>query len=550
MLKEKIIRVLTESLRLCEEKGLFPREEHPSLESPKEKSHGDYSTNVAFLVSRRTGRPARQVAEAILQHLDLPSDVARVEVAAGGFINFYLRDGAVRESFYELYRKGLTALFPSFGKGKKVLVEFVSANPTGPLHIGHARNAAFGDTLSNILEACGFEVTREYYINDTGRQIKDLGESVLLRWRELRGEKVEFPDRLYQGDYVKEVARRVEEKQIPFPQGEKEKIEVLGKYASDVIMEGIKKDLEEFGCLFDRFYRESDLQKSGYVDQVLSLLKERGMAYEKDGALFFRTGLFEQDEDRVLVKSDGEKTYFASDIAYHDDKFRRGFDVLIDVWGADHHGYIPRIKAAMEALGRDKERLKILLVQFVTLLKDGKPVAMSTRRGEFTTLHELLSEVGKDAARFLLLTRKGDAHLEFDIDLAKKTSTENPVYYVQYAHARIESIFRVAQEAGIEYRREDEKRVDLLDLEDELDVMKAIFQFSDVLEGSARALEPHRLTFYLLELARRFHSYYNRTRIIGPERDLTLSRLMLLDVLRDTIRSGLTLLGVSAPERM
>jgi arginyl-tRNA synthetase len=550
MLKEAIRRALRESLEICEKKGLFPEEENLSIEIPKEKAHGDYSTNVAFLLSRKTGRPAREIAEAICQNLHPPPVLERVDVAGGGFINFYLKDEGVRECFYELYRKGIDAFLPSFGKGKKVLVEFVSANPTGPLHVGHARNAAFGDTLSNILEVCGFEVTREYYINDMGRQIRDLGTSMLLRWRELHGQDVEFDDRLYQGDYIKELARRIDEEEILLPGEEKERIEFLGRFAADLIMDGIKKDLEDFGCKFDQFYRESDLYRKGCVDRVLHLLKEKGMAYEKDGALFFRTGLFEEDEDRVLVKSDGETTYFASDIAYHKDKFDRGFDLLIDVWGADHHGYVPRIKASLEALGKDKEKLKILLIQFVTLLKDGRPLAMSTRRGEFRTLRELLFEVGKDAARFFLLTRKGDAHLEFDIDLAKRASNENPVYYVQYAHARIESVFRVAGEMGIDYSRGQDKNVDLLRLDEELEIMKGVFQFFDVLEGSARALEPHRLTFYLVELAQRFHSYYNGVRIIGPERDLTLSRLMLLDVLRETIKRGLHILGVSAPERM
>jgi len=326
----------------------------------------------------------------------------------------------------------------------------------------------------------------------------------------------------------------------------------MAQFSGSEILKGIQKDLEDFGVFFDNYYNESTLFKKGVVDDTLHLLKEKGYAYEKDGALWFTTSKFEKDEDRVLIKSGGEKTYFTSDIAYHSDKFNRSFDMLIDIWGSDHHGYIPRLKASIQALGRDKENFKAILIQFVTLLKDGKPVGMSTRSGEFTTLQEVVNEVGKDAARFFFLTRKSDSHLEFDLDLAKKTSNENPVFYVQYAHARIASIFRNAKETGIDIEKEslDKADISLLTLNEEVNLIKGILGFYQVLEGSAKSLEPHRITFYLIDLVGRFHSYYNKTRVLGNEKELTRARLWLLHMLKTVIKNSLDILGVSAPEKM
>jgi arginyl-tRNA synthetase len=332
---------------------------------------------------------------------------------------------------------------------------------------------------------------------------------------------------------------------------EKEKaLSMMAQFSSNEILKGIKKDLEDFGVIFNSFYKESTLFEKGVVDDTLNLLKSAGYAYEKDGALWFTTSKFEKDEDRVLIKSGGEKTYFTSDIAYHLDKFNRSFDILIDIWGSDHHGYIPRLKASIQALGKDKESFKAILIQFVTLLKDGKPVGMSTRSGEFTTLQEVVQEVGRDAARFFFLTRKSDSHLEFDLDLAKKTSNENPVYYVQYAHARIASIFRNAKEAGIETDRLNEADLSLLTLNEEINLIKGILGFYHVMEGSATSLEPHRITFYLIDLVGRFHSYYNKTRVLGNDPEQTLARLWLLNMLKMVIRNSLDILGVSAPEKM
>jgi arginyl-tRNA synthetase len=413
-----------------------------------------------------------------------------------------------------------------------------------------------GDVLANILKKTGYSIVKEYYVNDAGKQIETLGESTYARLRELKGEQVIFEDRFYQGDYVKDIAAVVVKQGLPVPTDSKEASKFLARFASDTVIEGIKRDLEDFGVLFDNYFSETTLYEKGVVDSTIETLKEKGYAYEKDEALWFRTSLFEKDEDRVLIKSDGEKTYFASDIAYHKEKFDRSFDILIDIWGSDHHGYIPRMKAAVEALGRGKENLRVILIQFVTLLKDGKPVGMSTRSGEFTTLHEVLEEVGTDAARFFFLMRKSDAHLEFDLDLAKRTTSENPVYYVQYANARIESIFRNAEEDGVEVAglraREmaTQPDVSLLTLKEEINLIKGILRFYDIMEGSARSLEPHRITFYLIDLVGRFHSYYNKTRVLKNEMELTTARLLLLSVLQEVIKFGLSVLGVSAPAKM
>jgi arginyl-tRNA synthetase len=393
-------------------------------------------------------------------------------------------------------------------------------------------------------------VVKEYYVNDAGKQIETLGQSTYARWRELTGDPITFEEHFYQGDYVKDIASLALDRGIHVPSEKPEAIRFMAKFASDLVMEGIEKDLEDFGVIFDNYFRESSLYEDGEVEETIRTLKAKDFAYEKDEALWFKTSFFEKDEDRVLVKSGGEKTYFASDIAYHKNKFDRNFDILIDIWGSDHHGYIPRMRASIEALGKNKESLKVLLIQFVTLIKDGKPVGMSTRSGQFTTLKEVLDEVGKDAARFFFLMRKSDAHLEFDLDLAKKTTNENPVFYVQYAHARIESIFRVAQDGGIDVASVHGANTDLLNQKDEITLIKGILHFFDVIEGSARSLEPHRITFYLLELVGRFHSYYNKTRVIVDDKDLTMARLLLLALLQQVIKSGLTLLGVAAPERM
>lgn len=557
MLKREIRKRLADCLENLKRKGTIPEDLsiEPIVETPREKSLGDYSTNLPFFLGRRLKKPLSEIGNMIKESLEGEDLFDEVEVSDKGFVNFRLKDDYLRGLLGSLLRKGIKSYYPDLGMGRRVLVEFVSSNPTGPLHIGHGRCAAFGDVLCTILEKTGFDVTREYYINDYGRQIQTLGESVYLRLKELEGEKIEYPNGLYKGEYVKEIAREVLERGISLPKEKSECVNFLANYASQRIMDEIKEDLERFGVRFDSFRKESDLYASGMVDESLSLLKEKGFLYEKDGAIWFKTSSLERDEDRVLVKSSGEKTYFASDIAYHREKYLRGFDLIINIWGADHHGYVPRLKAALEAMDLDKNKLKVILIQFVTLIRDGKPIGMSTREATYTTLRELIDEVGKDASRFIFLTRKNDAHLEFDLNLAKSQSSENPVYYVQYAHARIESIFRNAVSAGYDLgflEKGDIEQTELrfLSEEDEIGLIKEVVRFFDVIEAASIHMEPHRVTYYLIDLAQRFHTYYNTTRVLETDDNLRRARLVLVKVIKDTIKEGLSILGVSAPERM
>jgi arginyl-tRNA synthetase len=552
MIRKKIAEIVSDACESCKKQAILPEDinVNPLIEVPREEGFGDYSTNIAFLLAPVLKKNPADIARILIQHIIAEDICKKVEIAGKGFINFYLKDDVWQKLLKKISTDGIETLFPNVGKGKKVLIEFVSANPTGPLHIGHGRGAAVGDVLANILKKTGHSVLKEYYINDAGRQIRTLGESTYLRWKELQGEETVYPKECYQGGYIKDLAQQLLANKANVPDEKDKAISMMAQFSGNEILKGIKQDLEDFGVIFNSYYNESTLFNKGVVDDTLNLLKSKGFAYEKDGALWFKTSKFEKDEDRVLIKSGGEKTYFTSDIAYHLDKFNRSFDILIDIWGSDHHGYIPRLKASIQSLGRDKESFKAILIQFVTLLKDGKPVGMSTRSGEFTTLQEVVKEVGKDAARFFFLTRKSDSHLEFDLDLAKKTSNENPVYYVQYAHARIASIFRNAEEAGVETERIDNANVNLLTLNEEVNLIKGILGFYHVMEGSAKSLEPHRITFYLIDLVSRFHSYYNKTRVLGQDPELTLARLWLLHMLKKVIKSSLDILGVSAPERM
>ncbi len=552
MLRSIPAKIINNYVDDARSRGLIPADVKLNfiIETPREEGFGDYSTNIAFILAPHLKKKPTDIARQIVDSMQGNESCESVSVAGPGFINFSLKDHLWQEMLRKVASEGVGLLYPDVGSLRNVLIEFVSANPTGPLHIGHGRGAAVGDVLANLLERTGHRVGREYYINDAGRQIRTLGRSAYLRLKELKGETVDYPPDLYQGDYVREIARKVIDENVPVPEGDEDAVGFLASYASNFIMDGIKTDLGNFGVAFDRYFLESTLYASGIVDETLSILKERGIAYERDGALWFKTSLYEKDEDRVLIKSDGQKTYFTSDIAYHLDKYKRSFDTLVDIWGSDHHGYIPRLRASVQALGRNKEDLRFLLIQFVTLIKDGKPVGMSTRSGEFTTLREVMDEVGRDACRFFFLMRKSDAHLEFDLDLAKRTSNENPVYYVQYAHARIESIFKNARDAGIDTEKLDDADCTLLAVKEELDLIRWITRYNSVLEGSARNLEPHRVTFYLIELVGRFHSYYNKTRVLGNDIGLVRARLLLLAVLRDVIRDGLGLIGVSAPVKM
>jgi arginyl-tRNA synthetase len=552
MIRRRVAAVIREAGDRCKARGLFPHEANtdPVIEVPREAEYGDYATNIAFLLARTLRKSPQEIARILIEQMEFDHLCTKVEVAAKGFVNFYIRDDVYRSALRDVAVKGLDPFVPDVGGKQKVLIEFVSANPTGPLHVGHGRGAAVGDVLAALLSKAGYNVVKEYYVNDAGRQIDTLGRSVYLRHKELLGETIEYPSNLYQGAYVKEIAQQIIDKGLSLPGSESEAIRFMAGYAADVVLAGIQKDLEDFGVKFDSFFHERTLFDKRRVDETIEVLKQGGYLYDHEDALWFKMTDQGDEKDRVIIKSDGEKTYFASDIAYHREKFARNFDILIDIWGSDHHGYIPRLKASIEALGRDKEALKVMLIQFVTLLKEGKPVGMSTRAGQFTTLREVVDEVGKDAARFFFLMRKSDAHLEFDLDLAKTTSNENPVFYVQYAYARIESIFRLAGEEGLDLAAIKEADVGLLVLPEETDLIKAMLRFYDVIEGAARSLEPHRITFYLMELVGSFHSYYNKVRVLKNEPGLTMARLLLMSVLQQVIRSGLDILGVSAPEKM
>ncbi len=552
MIRRMIAGILAAAIERCKEKGEFPRDVNinPAIEIPREEGHGDYSTTAPFQLAKPLRKNPAQVAAILIDTMEYQPLCRKVEIAGKGFINFFVKDEVFLDALAEMRGKEIDSLIPDMGRGGKVLLEFVSANPTGPLHIGHGRGAAVGDVLANMLAKARFDVTREYYVNDAGRQIETLGRSVYLRWKELRGQAVEYPGDLYQGDYVRDIARDVMERGMEIPPSEAEAVPLLARFAADEVLAGIRQDLQDFGVRIDNYFMETTLYERGLVDKTIGLLREKGHLFEEEGALWFRSGLLGDTKDRVVVKSGGEKTYLASDIAYHRDKFDRGFDTLIDIWGSDHHGYIARLKAAAEALGKDRDAIRVMLIQFVTLIREGKPVGMSTRSGQFTTLREVMEEVGVDAARFFFMMRKSDAHLEFDLDLAKKTSNDNPVYYVQYANARIESVFRLAKEEGIDRAELAEARAHLLVLREEIDLIKEIINYYNVIEGSVRNLEPHRITFYLMGLVGKFHSYYNKVRILKNERELTRARLLLLQKVQEVVKSGLAILGVSAPEKM
>jgi arginyl-tRNA synthetase len=522
------------------------------VEATKHAEHGDLATNLALVLASQAKRPPRQVAQAIIDHLAAPAGmVQKVEMAGPGFINFFVADAFWYQVIPEIHQLGPAYGNSTMGAGLKVQVEFVSANPTGPLHIGHGRGAALGDALANLLTATGHEVEREYYINDVGNQILTLGKSLYFRLRELNGEAVQFPEDGYQGDYMKDLARDylAQGHAAPPTEPREDDFLSLGRYAADVILAGIKGDLDDFGVSFDAWFSETELYRQHLVDQSFTLLKEQGYLYEADGALWFRSSPFGDEKDRVVRRRNGATTYFASDVAYHLHKFKRGFDQVVDIWGADHHGYVSRLQAAVQALGFEG-RLKVILVQLVSLLRQGEPVAMTTRGGAFVTLREVMDEVGKDAARFIFLSRRPDAHLEFDLEVAKEQSSDNPVYYVQYAHARLASVFRQAAAQGLEITEPDPARFPRLTLPEEMTILKMLAHYPELVEGAARNLEPHRITYFLTELAGQLHSYYYKHRFISEDAELTRARLWLVGGVKTVLAHGLGILGVAAPETM
>ena len=550
-LNEIIMRAITKG----QEQGELSDDALPPLilEYPRQERHGDYATNIAMAIASQTKRSPREIAETIVQCIeDEEGIIERIEVAGPGFINFYLTEDYWRYFLREADRKGGQYGEGKLGRGKRALVEFLSANPTGPLHIGHGRIAAFGDALANVLKKVGYQVEREYYINDRGTQIQLLGRSVYLRYLQEWRKETEFPPDGYQGEYIKEIARHIkkEEGDRYLTTAEEEIIDPIGLQASEVILKEIKYDLERFRVHFDRWFSETELYTSGAVPRLLAELQGKGYLYEDEGALWFKSTLFGDEKDRVVVRANDATTYFASDIAYHKDKYDRGYDLLIDIWGADHHGYIPRMEAAIEAVGCDRSRFKVILVQLVNLLRGGKQVSMSTRTGEFTSLQEVIDEVGVDACRYFFMLRRADSPLDFDLELAKEEGAENPVYYVQYVHARIASIFKKATENDMEIPAFDDADMNLLRLPEERLLAKRVAVFPELLEGMAIALEPHRLTSYLQDLAGLFHGYYNKHRVISQDREMTNARLLLVKGVQSVVHSALGLLGIAAPVEM
>ncbi|HJV64436.1 MAG TPA: arginine--tRNA ligase [Geomonas sp.] len=553
-MKEQLRACILKGIEGCFADGTLTSGAVPaiSVEKPAHAEHGDFATNVAMQMAKAERKSPKAIADIIVKKLAGSSDlIESLEVAGPGFINFFIKDSAWRRVLNAIDTAGDEYGKSTAGAGKKVQVEFVSANPTGPLHIGHGRGAATGDAVASLLTAAGFNVQREYYINDAGNQMNTLGLSGLLRYKELLGEQIDFPENCYQGDYIKDIARDAIAKHgdrfLKAPQ--EEGVAFFAKMGGDLILRGIDDDLKDFGISFDNWFSEQSLFDEGKVPSAIKEMQEKGHIYEQEGALWFRTTAFGDDKDRVVVRSNGVTTYFASDIAYHRDKYARGFDWVIDVWGADHHGYVPRLKAVVQGLGRKADDLGIILVQLVALLRDGAPVAMSTRSGEFVTLKEVVDEVGRDAARFFFLMRRSDSQLDFDLELAKRQSADNPVYYVQYAHARIKSIFDTARERGVQPDFENVK-LELLESADDMSLIKKLSLYPETLESAALNFEPHRITYFLQDLAGEFHSFYNKSRVITEEPELTNARLFLLHCTAVVLKNALTVLGISAPERM
>jgi len=547
------------------------------LDRPKQAQNCDFACNIAMLLAKELRSNPRAIAEQIVAALPVSPDLEKAEIAGAGFINLFLTETYKQQVVRRVIDSGSSYGTNATGQGRKTQVEFVSANPTGPLHVGHGRGAAYGASVAAILSAAGYAVSREYYVNDAGRQMDILALSTWLRYLELGGISVAFPPNAYQGDYVRDMAaalRAADGARYHRTWGEasagaadvatdperhlddlianaKQLLDAdydrVHRHALDTQLDDCRDDLAGFGVTFERWFSERSLFTSGQVDRAVHQLEQRGHIYVQDGAKWFRSSNFGDEKDRVVQRENGQYTYFASDIAYHLDKFERGYDLVIDVWGADHHGYVPRVKGALAALGQEPSKLDVALVQFAVLYRNGEKVSMSTRSGEFVTLRELRREVGNDAARFFYVMRKSDQHLDFDLDLAKSQSNENPVYYIQYAHARVCSV--LAQWGGDEAVL---RAVDPSPLVSphEAALLKSLMEYPELIEGAARDLAPHSVAFYLKQLAGEFHSYYNAERFLVDDAALTHARLALALAFRQVLRNGLALLGVSAPEKM
>ena len=585
-MKEHIRSLLESALAALREEGVLVLDRLPEI--PVERSrgddHGDFASPVALALARIARRKPREIAENIVARLPESESIARVAIAGPGFINFSVAQDAFTTVVRGILASGVRSIRTSFGGGRRIQVEFVSANPTGPLHVGHGRGAAYGASVANLLQAAGFDVQREYYVNDAGRQMHILALSVWLRYLECLGRQLEFPSNCYRGEYVRDVAAALEREVgsdldvdittlmdgVPADEpagGDREahvdaliarartllpeqRYEQVFAIALDTEVADIRSDLEEFGVVFDEWFSERSLIDPGDVRRVVERLRERDHVFRHEGALWFRSTAFGDEKDRVVVRENGESTYFASDIAYAANKFERGFERAIYVWGADHHGYIARVKAAVDALGYDRNAAEILLVQFANLYRGGERVQMSTRSGEFVTLRELRDEVGTDAARFFYVMRRCEQHLDFDLELAKSRSNDNPVYYVQYAHARISSVLRQCQERGMVSGVGPQAAFHTLDEAEPVALMRTIARYPEVLALAAQTLEPHQVTTYLREAAAQFHGFYNAHTFLVDDEAVRGARLSLAVATRDVLADGLALLGVSAPDSM
>lgn len=555
MSKEQITSLIQEALDRAIAEGLLPRVDagHIELDRPKRKEHGDWATNLALAVAGKVGKNPREVAQIVADAMpSAPDVISSVDIAGPGFINFTLAPHFVRSVLFEIEEKG--ALFGSsdLGGGARVQVEFVSANPVGPLHVGHGRWAALGDSICSVMSHAGYAVEREYYINDYGTQVENFGRSISARYLEELGIESEFPENGYRGHYITDIAKRIvaEHGDEYAALDSEERWKLFAETEYPLMVDAIRDVLARMGVDFDVWFSERELYRKGEVEQAIEALKGEGRAYEEKGALWLRTTEFGDEKDRVLVRSNGEPTYFASDIAYHRDKMLRGFDLVIDIWGADHHGYVPRMKAAMDAMGFGAEHLEVILGQLVKLFRGGEPVTMSKRTGEIVTLDELLDEVGVDAARYFFLQRSADSPLDFDIELAKRESPENPVYYVQYAHARICSILRYASESGADMSEPSQEDIDSLETESEMDLLRKLAELEEMVEFCAERRTPHRLAGYAEELASSFHAFYRDCRVVTEDECLTRARIFAVRAVRQVLEIVLGLLGVSAPESM
>lgn len=586
-MKEHIEELLAQSLLHLQREGVLPAESEPAIQLERTRSpeHGEFATNLAMGLSKSAGMPPRELAQAIIDHMPMSRQVDRLEIAGPGFVNFFLNHRALTGVIKDVLRQGdrYGRLIPA--RAENITIEFVSANPTGPLHVGHGRGAAYGASLANILEYAGHKTQREYYVNDNGRQMDILAVCVWLRYLELCGETPQFPENGYRGEYIYDIAREVRAENgdkwrftgmevddglpVPLAQGGNGEVHIdaliqrardlLGKKGYSIffdaalnsILNDIKDDLADFGVRFDKWFSEQELEDSGAVEHAIQRLRENGHLFMKDGATWFRASALGDEKDRVVIRENGRATYFASDIAYFLNKLERGFSRAVYVLGADHHGYVARLRAAAQGLGEDPDRLEILLVQFAVLFRFGEKVQMSTRSGQFITLRELREEVGTDAARFFYIMRSHEQHLDFDLDLAKSRSNENPVFYIQYAHARICSVFRNLELMDLVHNEAiGEVALDLLTEEHELALMRSISRFPETIDSAARIRSPHLMAHYLHALATDLHSYYNAHQFLVDEENLRNARLNLIMATRIILENGLALLGVSAPEEM